>query len=203
MPKRTPILLIAAALAVGATITAPSGATSNCVPAGAHVLASSASAAVYSSGSVVYGCSDLTRLQTKLGHVSSCIQAHRIYPVRVVGDLSAYGDEVCGVDTGTTSVVVLRLSDGKQLSSDPATTGLVFPESYESIGSLVLRSDGAVAWISVTQSVVGGAAKIEVQKDDHGQRLLDSGAAIKPGSLVLHGSMLSWKHGRATRNATL
>jgi hypothetical protein len=36
-----------------------------------------------------------------------------------------------------------------------------------------------------------------------GAKLLDSGAAIATGSLRLHRSVLSWRHGGATRTARL
>lgn len=122
----------------------------------------------------------------------------------VAGEFAAYGVEECGVDTGSTQVVVRRLSDGKRLRDAAATTppGV---ESYQSVSSLVLKADGAVAWIGDGRSIVRRGHKIEVYKADSGGsvRLLDSGLAIAPGSLRLHGSKLTWTHGAAVRTATL
>ena len=122
----------------------------------------------------------------------------------VTGELSAYALQRCGVDTATTLVIVRRLSDGKQLRSVAATsTGL--PEGFQSVRSLALKSDGAVAWIGFDSSVVGHRRLIEVHKADANRAAvtLDSGPAIGPASLRLNGSRLSWTHGTATRSATL
>ena len=111
----------------------------------------------------------------------------------------------CGVDSGSTAVVVRRLTDGKVLRSAVATSppGV---ESHQSVGSLVLKRDGAVAWIGTGKSIIGaGTPKVEVYEADRRGpvRLLDSGVAVRPGSLTLHGSKLSWKHGTALRHAML
>jgi hypothetical protein len=102
---------------------------------------------------------------------------------------------------------VRRLSDGTQLHSLPATGpvgGRVGPESFQNVDSLVLRADGGVPWIATGSSIVGGRRLIEVRKADRsGAGLLDSGRAIVSGSLRLHGSKLTWKHGGQVRSATL
>ena len=116
----------------------------------------------------------------------------------------AYGDHRCGVDTGFTEVVVLRLTDGHRLASYGATEKLLGPESISSVDSLVVRPDGAAAWIGVGSSIVGHSRDVEVRAG-HGQvsKLLDSGPQIQPGSLRLNGAHLTWHHGQATRSATL
>ena len=153
----------------------------------------------------VYGCLDATGKRFLLGKRSVCIGSRRVESVMVTGELAAYGLEACGVDTGFTQVVVRRLSDGKQLLADPAITGPLGPESYEAIGSLVLKSDGAVAWIALGHSIVSqGAQRREVHSATAAsQKLLDAGRTINPGSLRLHGSTLTWSDGAKTRSATL
>ena len=122
----------------------------------------------------------------------------------VAGELAAYGLERCGVDAGFSNVVVRRLTDGAQLRSLPATTKPLGPESYHSVGSLVLKSDGAVAWIGVGSSILRRGSYAEVHRADRrGQALLDSGAAIDPRSLKLNGSTLSWRHANLTRGSSL
>jgi hypothetical protein len=191
--------------AIAATSLTSSGAGASCAPAGAHRLASSGSAEVYSSHGTVYGCSERTGRRTKLGQTTSCVRADLISRVRVAGEVTAYADERCGVDTGSTTIVVMRLSDGKRFQTDPATTGRTLPESYQSVDSLVLRRDRGVAWIANAHSIIRpSSADIEGHADDRGgARLLDSGAGIDPGSLRLRGSRLTWKHGGATRSARL
>jgi hypothetical protein len=195
----------AAAAAALATAVTSVGAGAACAPAGAHRLASSASAEVYSLHRAVYGCSQATGRRTKLGQTTSCIMAGLIAPVRVSGGLTAYGVERCGVDTGSASVVVLRLADGERLKADAAITGPVGPESHQSVDSLVLRRDGSIAWIAQSTSIMRqGQQQIEVHRDDRSERrVLDRGARIDPESLGLHGSRLTWKHGGATRSAQL
>lgn len=196
---------MAATAVIAATSLTSSGAGASCAPAGAHRVASSASAEVYSSRGTVYGCSEKTGRRTKLGQTTSCIRADLISHARVAGELAAYADERCGVDAGFTTVVVVRLSDGKRLKSDPATTGRTLPESYQSVDSLVLRRDRRVAWIATAHSIIRpSSADIEVHADDRrGARLLDSGAGIDPRSLRLHGSRLTWRDGGATRTVRL
>jgi hypothetical protein len=206
--SRLRILAAVTALALAgsaAACSASSRAVASCATPGAHRIASSAGAEVYSTHGAVWGCSAATHLRTKLGNTTSCIRSDLIGPVRLVGELTAYADRSCGVDTGFASVIVRRLSDGKRLSSDGADTGRVLPESYESVDSLVLKRDGSVAWIAVARSIVGTAgADIEVHRHDkHGKRLLDSGAGIDAGSLRLRRSKLTWNHGGATRSAAL
>ena len=153
----------------------------------------------------VYGCSRRTALRTKLGKSRICISALLVDPVVVAGNDVAYGAETCGVDTGNTQVIVRRLTDGKQLRAESAVTGQVGVESYEFISSMVVKPDGAVAWIAHARSLAGkGPNPIEVHAADaHGTSLLDSGPAVAPDSLRLRGSKLTWTHGGAVRSATL
>lgn len=179
-------------------------ASAACGPTGARTLAFSSVARVYVSAGNVYGCSTHARTSYLLGSNGNCNSAAKVGLVIVTRELSAYALQRCGVDTGTTLVIVRRLSDGKQLRSFAATsTGL--PEGFQSVRSLAVKSDGAVAWIGFVSSVVGNRRVIEVHKADANRPAvtLDSGPAIGPASLRLHSSRLSWRHGTATRSATL
>jgi hypothetical protein len=122
--------------------------------------------------------------------------------VKVAGNVTAYALTTCGIDTGSTEVIVRRLTDGQQRASEPATTTRLV-ESYTAVDSLVMRADGAVAWIAVNHSIVRHASATEVHKLDHRFLLLDSGSGIDPRSLRLHKSKLTWKHRGATRSASL
>jgi hypothetical protein len=201
---RALVSIFAVSLGVLAAGSGAAGAArARCGPSGAHTLAASRVARVYALRNVVYGCST-GGAQYKLGHQNSCVGSTRVAPVTVVGRLAAYGLERCGVDTGSTAVVVRRLSDGRQLHSAAATSP-PGAESYQSLGSLVLKGDGAVAWIGVGHSIVGhGPEVIEVRRLDRaGEALLDSGGAVASHSLRLHRSTLSWTHGGETRRARL
>ena len=121
----------------------------------------------------------------------------------VSGALAAYGSETCGIDTGSTLVIVRRLTDGHELRS-AAATGPVGPESYQTVGSVVLKGDGAVAWIGTGHSLGSHHTLTEVWRADrHGTTRLDSGVAIRVQSLRLTGSTLRWRDGAETRSAGL
>ena len=194
--------LAAAAFGTGATASQ----TTSCHPSG-KTLAHDSAAAVYATGGGVYGCADSAGIAYKLGSTGTCVQSARIDHVALAGTVAAFGLERCGVDTGTTMIEVRRLTDNHAvLPVEPAITGPLGAESYESVGSLVVRRDGAVAWIARGDSIVGhGPTEVELHRvDSHEhQTLLDSGAGIASGSLRLRGSRLTWRHGQAKRHATL
>jgi hypothetical protein len=124
--------------------------------------------------------------------------------VALAGTTVAYGLETCGVDTGSSEVIVRRLTDGRTLKTVAATTGPQAPESYQLVGSVVVKRDGALAWIGVDDSFIRHSQEVEVHRvDRRGEAELDSGAAIEHGSLRLHGSTLTWRDGAATKSATL
>jgi hypothetical protein len=205
---RTPVLALLALLAVIAAalpLAAASsrGSSSWCGPVAGHTIAADAVARVYTVGDTVYGCASGGAKSYKLGQRASCIGASRVSPVKVAGRMAAYGLERCGVDTGFTEVVVRRLTSGAQLHSLAATSP-PGAESFQSVDSLVLKPDGAVAWIGSGSSIVGHGRLVEVRKADRsGEALLDSGSAIDPRSLRLRRSTLTWKHASSTRSATL
>ncbi len=191
------------ALVAGASSAAHPSASA-CGPASAKTLAASHTARVYGSGHWVYGCAAPGGRTYRLGQGPTCIGAPRIAPVVVTRTLAGYGSERCGVDTGSAEVVVRRLTDGKALTRLPATTTAVGAESYQSVAALVLKGDGAVAWIAVNRSIIGNRVAIEVRKHDAtGSALLDSGAGIRTASLQRHGSQLTWRHGGQLRHSRL
>jgi hypothetical protein len=155
---------------------------------------------VYALHGGVYVCDAVAGKRIRLGNASLCIGAARVDRAAVAGDLVSYGTERCGVDTGSASVSVLRPSDDKQLRNLAAITGSVGPESYQSVGSIVVKPDASVAWIATIRSIIHPGARLEVHANG---ALLDFGSNIKPGSLRLRGSTLTWRHGRALRSATL
>ena len=175
-----------------------------CGPSAAKTLASSTAARVYESGGSIYGCARGGSRRYKLGNATTCIRSERAGPIALAGAIVAYGLEACGIDTGTSEVVVQRLSDGRKLRTLAATTGRLGPESYQVVGSVVVRRDAAVAWIAQARSIPRHSGDVEVHRADRrGRAKLDSGTSIEAGSLRLHGSTLSWRHGAASRSATL
>jgi hypothetical protein len=123
----------------------------------------------------------------------------------VAGELAAYGSQRCGVDTGTASVVVRRLSDGRILRELSATSAPLGPESYQSVESVVVKPDGAVAWVGLGSSILSHRRRLEVLAAGTGAsaRVLDAGLGIDSHSLALHGSRLTWSDGGRTRSVSL
>jgi hypothetical protein len=159
---------------------------------------------VYELGKAVYGCANRTGKSYRLGTSGFCVGADRVGPVAVMGYFAAYGVERCGVDSGTAQAVVRRLTDGAVLRTAVATSSFPGPESYQSLGGIVVKADGAVAWIGEARSIIGRGEVIEVHRyDSRGRAELDHGPGIALASLRLHRSQLSWKHAGHTRTATL
>jgi hypothetical protein len=153
----------------------------------------------------VFGCSFAHGRSFRLGRATRTIRESRVATVALAGVDAAYALSNFGIDTVMADVVVRRLTDGKQLRAFPATRVGV-PEGFRSVGSIAVKSDGAVAWIGVVRSIIGRRGAIEVHAADASaseDRQLDSGSQIVPQSLRLQGSTLSWRHGAATRHATL
>jgi hypothetical protein len=176
-----------------------------CGPAGvgARTLASDALARVYAVGQAVYGCAAGGGRSIRLGDTARSLKEGRAGPIAVAGTVAAYGFTRFGVDTATTEVMVRRLTDGATLSELPASQ-VVGPESFQSVGSIVVKPGGAVAWIGSDTSILGHRTRDEVHAArGSSDSLLDSGPGIVPGSLRLDGSALSWRDGGVTRHAAL
>ena len=197
--------LIALAACGSSLGKAPGGsAAASCGPARAKTLAVDQTARVYESGGNVYGCSTASRRSYRLGASARSIREGRAGPIALAGTDVAYGYTVYGVDTVSAQVRVRDLATGKQLRSEPATTAPARVEFRESVDSVVVRSDGAVAWIGESGSVISGPTTTEVDRADaRGLAKVDSGSGIDVHSLRLHGATVTWRHGGRSRSASL
>ena len=211
MRRRLWLLAVLVAFAVcllslsasGSALRLAAAARVACGPSSAHTLAADAVARVYVSGGSAYGCAAGGARSYRLGSTGFSIRTGRIEAAHVAGRIAAYGLLTSGVDTGFATVNVRRLSTGTVLAQRSATTR-VGVEGFQSIDSLVVKADGAVAWIATANSI--GPPKFVrqlVRLDEKGFAVLDSGRAVVAGSLALHRSTLSWRHGAATRTAGL
>ena len=180
-------------------------AAAGCGPASAKTVTAKRGARVYDQGASVYGCSASTGRRFRLGASSTTLSQPRVGLVALAGADAAYALSSHGVDTGSTQVVVRRLTDGKMLHSAPAVSRVSEPESFSSVTALVVKPDGATAWIGVAHSIVNhGPEVFEVHRvDRHGRALLDSGPGIAPRSLRVHSSRLTWSDAGRARSATL
>src|SRR5207302_8161420 len=134
---------------------------------------------------------------------SATLGQPRVGLVRLAGSDAAYALSSHGVDTGSSQVVVRRLRDGKVLRTAAAVSHVTGPESFTSVSALVVKADGAVAWIGEAHSIVSRAGGIEVHRfDRRGQAELDHGPGISARSLHLQASRLTWLNAGGQRSAT-
>lgn len=191
------------AAASGGSSPSASPASARCGPASARTLGASPLARVYVQLGAAYGCAAGSPRRFVLGHTSTCINADRVGPVTVAGRLAAFALSRCGVDTGSATVSVRRLSDGATLFSHMAA-GAAGPEGYVAVTGIVARRDGAVAWIARASTIVGHRSVTGVYaRRGSGVAPLDSGPGIVSSSLRLTGSSVSWRDGSARRSARL
>jgi len=182
----------------------PPPARAACGPAAARTLAANGLARVYEDGGAVYGCARGAGRSYRLGSAERSLREGRAAPVALAGVLAAYGLASFGVDTGSSLVVVRRLSDGRRLKTLAALTRSAGPESFTTVSSVVVRTDGAVAWIATARSIISHGTEIEVHRSDsRGRALLAASSRVVPGSLRLRGSLLSWREGGTTRTTRL
>jgi hypothetical protein len=207
MSRRFMLPVVACVLASYGSAFAASSAgapSAKCGDPAGRTLAHSRLARVYVAGHGVYGCVSGTKRVVRLGSDGACPGSGHLGPVAVSGKVAAYASRTCGVDTASTLVIVRRLSDGRLMSSRRATDVSTGPESLQSVGSIVVRSSGAVAWIGSSDSIATHRSITEVLEQPGGSvRRLDRGSEIHPGSLTLRGSKLTWEHGRMRRSAPL
>ena len=103
-----------------------------------------------------------------------------------------------------TYVEVENLRTGRVLHKVPTGTNGPSSIGLGPVTSLVLKSDGAVAWIAQNNPIGDPATFYEVHAvDTTGERTLASGAEIAPGSLALAGSTLYWTQDGSPMSATL
>jgi hypothetical protein len=198
------VVALAAACGSSTAATSTSNAGASCGPAAARTLAASSGARVYVQSGAVYACTPRSARRYRLGSAGRCIGGARVGPAAAAGPVVAYAVTRCGVDTGSATVVVRLLSDGSQLLDHPALTAAPGPESFQSVGSIVVNRGGAAAWIATSNSILSHRRITQVVEATRaGVRALASGAGIDVRSLRLHGSTLSWSAGGASHSARL
>ncbi len=210
--SRYPVVLLAVAALAGygiaeaASAATPAGAgrTAHCGPAHAHTLVASRAVRIYLVRETVYGCAGASGKSHRLGKRGFCPLQACVGRVALAGRTAAYELDTFGVDTSSSGVVVRNLANGRVLMNRGAIWNVPGPESFESVSSIVVKRDGAVAWIAKVSSIGHPSALFEVHRDDRqAHDLLDSGPGIAPRSLRLHGSTITWTDAGKTRSATL
>jgi hypothetical protein len=190
-----------------------------CAPRGAHVIRRDAQAEVYEleddAPLEVFGCLRGRRRVSTLGPFAagSPEGASGIDHVTLTGGVVAYEElslpgEKGGENPELVWLVIVRdLTNGRIVRRLP--TGAA-PAGTKAIGAgsvvrLVLKANGSVAW--TTEYAFGplsGPHTYQVRAvDKTGNRLLASGTDVRPKSLKLRGSALSWVKGGRVSSTTL
>ena len=144
-----------------------------------------------------YGCVYGSRHIYELGIVNDCENSgaagrcEGISRVGLGGTFVAYEEHLPGLGAAWVEVV-RNLLTGRVLRKLP--TGRSTPPHAGTPRSIVVKSDGAIAWIVGTRvATANGPAEDEVYaSDSSGTRLLASGPGIEPASLALTGSTVYW-----------
>jgi hypothetical protein len=200
------VLLAVYGISVVASAAPRPGAAraARCGPTGAHTLAATPVARIYVTRQAVYGCSGANGKSYRLGKRGLCLPELCVGRIALRGRIAAYELKGVGVDTSSAGVLVRSLANGRVLADQAAILNVPGPESFESVRMIVVKRDGAVAWIAAVSSIGHPSSLFEVHRGDRqGHALLDSGARIVPRSLRLHGSTITWTDAGMPRSATL
>jgi hypothetical protein len=212
------LVLVMIALSVVAKVTSVAQGqkprAKRCSGRQSHVLTANRRAVVYESPGPeeIMGCMYGSQRFYALGPVpfASSSGSGGVFDEILAGTIAAYEYNESAGGNGTeevnNSLVIVRdLSTGKVLHRVP--TGIASrPDNPASVGTgsvsgLVVKSDGAVAWISPTGEMFGFR---EVHALDRtGNRVLASGSGIDRSSLALAGSRLYWTQNGVPASAVL
>jgi hypothetical protein len=125
--------------------------------------------------------------------------------VAIAGPLVAYVRTTFGVDSGSSTIVLVDVSSRRVVRSLAAGSyvdaGII---RREHVRALAVAADGAIAWI-LERGAVRQAKKLYVYEAPRGGsvRLLDEGADIGAESLQIDGTTISWQRAGARRTAQL
>jgi hypothetical protein len=196
------IAVIAVALAPGATANV-SARPRACAPRQAHIVMSDRQAQVYARGGTTFACARRGGARLRLGTTASCIAHDLAQRVALRGMVVAVARETCGIDTGSTEIIVWRLGRRLPLARGPAAVALR-PESYTTVTALLISRRGNAAWIAATHSLGAAGGQVEVRSLIDGRDIvLGSGSDIATRSLRLRGTELTWRDGGTDRSASL
>jgi hypothetical protein len=210
--RRKCLVVLTLVAAAGATVQASAGvgfgrtqAHATRIPCrpgpGTTTIAHSATARIFSDDS---NGNDYACLYSN-GH-ARYLSTTEHYEYRLVRFAGSYVGFVANIEAIDDHVGVMDLRTGRLHNYQEVSpiSRAVCPQ----VDSLVLKSDGAVAWIA-TNFLGSGCSNppcpaIEVRRHDRrGLRIIGHGTGIVPTSLHLSGSVLHWTDAGQMRSATL
>jgi hypothetical protein len=220
----TSTILLASLVAMTATAAARPrhNVTPKCPPANEGVVAADAQAVLYEASSIVYeseehkfvegqeeifGCAHGAKRSYHIGlpPYGGPGESGGVGPVALVGPIVAYdvGERAGVVSTRSVEEIWVRnLRTGKLIHRMPNGA----PSEPGDIGlgdttAIIVKSDGAVAWMVRAGEKLGGIQVRSVDKT--GSHLLAASPEIAPTSLALAGSTLYWTQGGKPMSAAL
>jgi hypothetical protein len=191
----------------GAATTVPAG-NPRCAPSGAQILAQDRSAQIFDNGSVSI-CERATVHVRKLRFPPEA----RAWPVRrsidsadIAFPIFAFSWSGGQVDTGSSGIVVENFFSGKLIRLHAGLSERW--QELESVPRIVVKRDGSVAWTAMSPPPGGDAGEagrlVEVcAMDSSGFHVVERSSDIRPLSLSLRGSRLSWIQGDSRQVAQL
>jgi hypothetical protein len=156
----------------------------------------------------VYGCVNGSHRVVLLGEPASfsAVGGGGILGIQLAGPVVAYRESLDVTCCSKRLWVVVRdLRTGRVLHRVPTGTPITPTRGYVGVGpvvSMVVKSDGAVAWIVEAED--GSPAKYQVHAVDRsGSRVLAAASDIGRTSLALAGGTLYWTQGGRAESAVL
>lgn len=231
------VVALSAAISVTGSAWVASGqaAAVGCAPGHARLVAADAQAEVYIANEPYYEVGTHEQLGTEAffrGCVYGSRRSFRLGPdfpgspttqdttrhITLAGAVVAYSvEDVVGESVAEFYVIVRDLRTGRVLADVPSGVPLKKTGRYDigvgGVEGLVVKSDGAVAWIAFDGLRTTALERMTGQRrefycdlyalDKTGERLLASGIELAPASLALAGSTVYWTQGGKPFSALL
>jgi hypothetical protein len=124
---------------------------------------------------------------------------------RLAGHVAGYIETQFGVDSGTTSLIVVDVSTRHTIRMLPAGTyvdaGIIFREG---VTDFLVTPHGSIAWIIArSEHRAAPLLTVHVAARSGPARTLDEGGDIGESSLALAGGTVSWWHAGSERTAPM
>jgi hypothetical protein len=153
----------------------------------------------------IFLCSYRTSRRTPLG-TDDCFNSIEVELTRFSRRLLAVGLVSCGPGGTVSTLDVRRTRDGRRIRRVQAVPAPPFMQgALMRVTDLVLRGDGALAWIVEIRDAATASPRYQVRTSLGGRAsmLLAESADIAPGSLALAGSTLYWTQAGAPQSSVL
>lgn len=152
----------------------------------------------------VYLCSYRTGRRTPIGS-DDCFNAVEVQITRFSRRFLAVDTRSCAPGGTASTLYLYRTRNGRRVRGVADVPGPFTPGAVSDVTDLVLRGDGALAWIVGLRDTVDSGPRYQVRASLGGtvSTLVAEGSDIAPGSLALAGSTLYWTQAGAPHSTRL